>query len=208
MRLDTEDFRARYASLTEAELMGIARAYDSLSSNAQRALREEFSRRNLEPPLVDDLEPLEPAFRSLVTLSRYRDLSEAIVARSLLESAGIRAWIRDENLGRLEWQISNLIGGLRLQVDATDEEPASALLSQADPGPSFLAGEAEFSQPQCPVCQSIRISFRGAGRGAALASLYLFSLPLPLGKETWSCDACGAVWEDDEDKNGDPERAG
>jgi hypothetical protein len=198
MRLETEDFRARYATMGEAELIEIARAYDSLSTNAQTALRAEFTHRQLEPPLVDELEPLEPAFRSLVTLRRYRDLSEAIVARSLLESAGIRAWIRDENLGHLEWQISNFIGGLRLQVDATDEEAAVALLTQNASDTIALPGQAEFAQPRCPVCHSTQISFRGSYRGAALTSLYLLSLPFPTGRETWSCDACGAIWEDEE----------
>lgn len=52
----------------------------------------------------------------LTTIRRFRDLSEAIVARSLLESGGIEAYLCDENLVRLDWQISNFIGGIRLQV--------------------------------------------------------------------------------------------
>jgi hypothetical protein len=40
---------------------------------------------------MDDLSPelSEPEYRDLVTLRRYRDLSEAIVARAVVESAGI-----------------------------------------------------------------------------------------------------------------------
>jgi hypothetical protein len=55
---------------------------------------------------------------ALVTIRHYRDLSEAIVARSLLESCGIDAYLGDENLVRLAWQLSNLVGGIGLQVGA------------------------------------------------------------------------------------------
>jgi hypothetical protein len=50
----------------------------------------------------------------LTTIRRCRDLSEAIVARSLLESSGIDVNLCDENLVRLDWQVSNFIGGIRL----------------------------------------------------------------------------------------------
>lgn len=117
-----EDLVASYAKLEEPELMELARTYDSLTDSAQSALRAEFARRGLEPPLIEEVP--EPEFRSLITLRRYRDLSEAIVARSLLESAGIAVYLRDENLVRLDWQVSNFIGGIRLQVDAANEQSA------------------------------------------------------------------------------------
>jgi hypothetical protein len=41
-----------------------------------------------------------------------KDLAEAYVGRSLLESAGIPAWIADENLVRMDWFYSNLVGGM------------------------------------------------------------------------------------------------
>jgi hypothetical protein len=65
---------------------------------------------------MDDLSPelSEPEYRDLVTLRRYRDLSEAIVARAVVESAGIYCFLKDENFVRLDWQMSNLLGGIRL----------------------------------------------------------------------------------------------
>jgi hypothetical protein len=114
MNLEPEDIAEGYSKMVEGELLRLARSYDSLTDTAQAALRAEFSRRDLEPPFIEDEEEPEP--RNLVTLRRYRDLSEAIVARTLLESAGIYVFLRDENLVRLDWQMSNLIGGIRLQV--------------------------------------------------------------------------------------------
>jgi hypothetical protein len=135
-----------------------------------------------------------------VTIRRYRDLSEAIVARCLLESSGIEVNLRDENLVRLEWQISNLIGGIRLEVESKDEADAIAILDSPIPETIDYGGTAApFTQPRCPRCQSLDITFEGSSRKAALASLYVAALPLPLGQETWSCQHCGSRWIDTED---------
>jgi hypothetical protein len=187
---------ANYAAMNESELMKIARDYDSLTETAQTALRAEFARRHLEPPLIEDEDAaLE---RKLVTIRQYRDLSEAIVARSMLESNGIEVYLKDENLVRLDWQVSNFIGGIRLQVDSDDAVSAADLLDQPVP-PTIELGEGdEFIQPRCPACGSAEITFDGASRTAALPSLLLLAVPLPTGGETWSCSNCGARWEDTE----------
>ncbi len=191
MASDRNEMDANYAAMNELELMQIAQDYDSLTETAQSALRAEFARRHLEPPLIEDEEP-----RELVTIRQYRDLSEAIVARSMLESNGIEVYLKDENLVRLDWQVSNFIGGIRLQVDSDDAVTAVDLLSQPVP-PTIEMGEGdEFIQPRCPACGSAEITFEGASRAAALPSLLLLAVPLPTGGETWSCSACGARWED------------
>lgn len=179
----------------QTELMELAHSYDTLTGDAQAALREEFARRHMEPPLIESDEDA-PVQRNLVTVRRYRDLSEAIVARSMLESAGIAVFLRDENLVRLDWQVSNFIGGIRLQVDAENERNALELLEQpVQKTVAYGVGE-EFAQPHCPVCGSIEITFEGASRGGALAALYVLGLPVPAGKKSWVCSNCGARWED------------
>jgi hypothetical protein len=187
----------RYRRLDEGQLLALAREYDSLTDEAQSGLRDEFARRGLDPPLIED----EPESRKLVTIRRYRDLSEAIVARSLLESAGIPVELRDENLVRLDWQVSNFIGGIRLQVDETDAVTATELLDMPVPESIPFAGPfdhsaPEFEQPHCPKCGSVEITFEGASRAAALTSLYVLGLPMPAGAETWVCETCGARWEE------------
>jgi hypothetical protein len=195
MEQDQSEFGAIYAKMDEATLMELARSYATLTDSAQMAMRAEFLTRALEPPLIEDG---EIAPQKLVTVRRYRDLSEAIVARTLLESADIPVYLQDENLVRLDWQVSNFIGGIRLQVDEPDAQAALELLDQAVVDPISQAGEEDFEQPRCPKCGSNEITFEGASRGAALASLYLMSVPLPLGRETWRCESCGARWVDDE----------
>ncbi len=56
-----------------------------------------------------------------------------------------------------------------------------------------------FEQPHCPVCRSLDIDFQGTARKAAIASLYLFAIPLPTGPASWLCNDCGARWQADED---------
>jgi hypothetical protein len=194
MDIGTEDLIRSYEKMGEPELLEFAQSYDSLTEPAQAALRAEFTRRHLKPPEIED-NP-EAAGRNLVTVERYRDLSEAIVARPLLESAGIATYLRDENLVRLDWQISNFIGGIRLQVEQGDVAAATELLAQ--PVPDFIPfdSQAEFAQPHCPRCGSLDITFAGASRGAALATLYFLSLPFPQGRKTWICKSCAARWED------------
>jgi hypothetical protein len=200
MNLDSEDFAQGYRKMLNGELLKLAQSYDHLTDAAQSALRAEFARRNLQPPILEETAH-PPEHRSLVTVARYRDLSEAIVVRTMLESAGIYVFLRDENLVRLDWQVSNFIGGIRLQVEAADEARALDLLSQSVPEMiPFEEGE-DFFQPQCPKCGSIDITFEGSSRGAALASVTMLAVPLPLGRETWICNTCDARWEDTEDQD-------
>jgi hypothetical protein len=132
----------------------------------------------------------------VVTIKRYRDLSEAIVVRSLLESAGIVVVLCDENLVRLDWQISNFIGGIRLQVNSEDEQEAREIIDSPVPDPIDYEGEAgSYPQPLCQRCGSTNISFQGASRKAALISLYILSVPVPLGPKTWICGSCDHRWE-------------
>ena len=200
MGIEPDDLVARYGEMSEAELLAVAREYDELGEVAQGALRAEFARRGMEAPLVEDLG--EPVDGKLVTVERYRDLSEAIVARSMLEAAGIRVFLFDENVVRLDWQISNMIGGIRVQVEDKDEAAARELLSAPVANPVELADGSEFEQPRCPVCGSAEITFEGKGRTAAVASWLVLGAPvLPSGRETWLCSVCGTRWEDTDEES-------
>jgi hypothetical protein len=190
-----EDLAAQYAQMSETELMELARSYDGLLEIAQVALRAEFARRGLEPPLVE--EPREWEFRRLVTVRRYRDLAEAYVGRSLLESAGVPAWIADENLVRMDWFYSNLVGGMRLQVDERDEAAAREILEAGGPGTITYGQEESYVQPTCPKCGSAEITLGGGTeRGRSLVALYVLAIPVPPREAAWHCEACGAQWAD------------
>lgn len=64
-------------------------------------------------------------------------LEQAVVARTVLESAGIECFLADENMMRIFWPYQAAAGGVRLQVLDSDAELALELLrTQApmDPG--------------------------------------------------------------------------
>jgi Putative prokaryotic signal transducing protein len=186
--------------MSELELQNLLNDWHSLIPEARLALATEFTTRGLEfvepPPPGDNA----PEFRNLTTIRRYRDLSEALVARAVIESAGIFCFLKDENLVRLDWQVSNFIGGIRLQVAATDAAAAEAILAQPVPNTFLIPDQPGFEQPRCPRCTSTDIKWERQGRKAALASLYLLSLPLPRGAESWSCSSCGLRWVDDDNR--------
>jgi hypothetical protein len=55
-----------------------------------------------------------------VLLRRYRDLPEAVVFKSILESAGFECYLSDENMVRMDWFWSNLLGCAKLWVRLQD----------------------------------------------------------------------------------------
>jgi hypothetical protein len=88
-------FADQYSQMSEKELLRMAQSYAGLVEEAQSALRAEFARRGLEPPLIEDRTEFE--VERLVTVGRYRDLSEALVGRTVLESESIFCFRQDEN---------------------------------------------------------------------------------------------------------------
>jgi hypothetical protein len=194
-----------YRSMSEQELREIGNDWKGLVDEARSALMSEFFRRELpfDPPAWVE-EPLTE-YRNLVTIRQYRDLSAAIVARAVVESAGIYCFLKDENFVRLDWQMSNLIGGIRLQVPAVDVEAAEAVLAQPVPDSFALLDQPDFKQPRCPRCASTDITWERRGRKAALCSLYLFSIPFPRGSESWHCDSCDLRWTDEDNPAESPD---
>jgi len=67
---------------------------------------------------------------SPVVIARYGGVPEAVLAKSMLDSAGIESFLGDENLVRLDWFYSNLVGGIKLMVREEDAETARTLLKE------------------------------------------------------------------------------
>lgn len=200
MDLPREDELTRfYRSFSDQELLEIALTYDSLTEQAQNAVRAEFERRGLDPPEILD-EPSVPVaeFRKIITVRQYRELADALVARGALESAGIVCYLRDENVVRMDWVWSNLLGGIRLQVREEDRDSAKAILSEPIPEMIQTDGETPFAQPLCPRCGSLNIHYEAIHKRAGMASIILF-VPIPIPKRTWHCNDCDAQWRVESD---------
>jgi len=151
------------------------------------------------PPPRPLKEPQAPdgefELRNLVTIRKFRDLTEALLAKGSLESAGIDAVLTDENVVRLDWFWSNLMGGIKLNVDSENADAANSILDQPIPENFDVSGIGEYDQPRCPKCQSLDVNFKELDP-AAYVSLVLVRVPLH--RRAWRCHSCRAEWEDDE----------
>src|ERR1700730_12394424 len=185
----------RYVNITEDESRRLLYNAGSLTDLAKGVLKAELFRRGLavelrDPPVIDERHP------SLVTLRRFRDVPNALLAKSILDSAEIECFLCDENVIRMDWLWSNALGGIRLLVKEEDASVALELLDQT-PMEKFATGTGEFKQPRCPSCDSLDISFEMTGRRLAYVTVAV-GVPLPVKRGGWKCNSCGHAWHDSE----------
>jgi Putative prokaryotic signal transducing protein len=182
--------RDRYAGMEDGELEQLAASLDSLTTIARDTLTTELSKRGIAIPE-------KTTTSKLVMIRRYRDLPEAQIASSILDSAGIESFLVDENLVRLDWFYSNLVGGIKLQVREDDAEAAGKLLEQEIPEKFEVEGVGEYEQPKCPRCGSRDVALDELNKPIAWGASYLVGLPIAIHREGGKCNACGYTWEDE-----------
>jgi hypothetical protein len=188
---------ANYASMTDGELQRLAQNAESLTDWAWDALEDEMDRRLLKYPEESAPEcRQEMELQELVTVRQFRDLPEALLAKGCLESVGIGCFLGDDNLVRLDWFISNFIGGIKLKVKAADVEDARQVLDEPILEGLYVQGVGLYEQPRCPKCNSLDVNFKELDRPIAYMSAFL-RMPLPVQRRAWHCHACDAEWEDD-----------
>jgi hypothetical protein len=119
---------ALYAGMADGELDKLAKEAVSLSEAARDALQLEISRRQTGISPLDLAPPAEKVWPpGPITLRRYRDLPEALLAKSILDSASVECFLADENMIRMNWLLSNLLGGVKLWVRPEDADAAELL---------------------------------------------------------------------------------
>jgi hypothetical protein len=121
-----------YGSMSDGEVEKLAADAGSLSDAAKWALKLDLSRRGLKTKLEELSPPPEAAELSkVVNLRQYMTLPEALLAKSILDSAGIESFLGDQNIIRMDWFLSNALGGVKLRVREEDVEAATALLNRS-----------------------------------------------------------------------------
>lgn len=162
--------------MADGELEVLAAAIGELTEEARAALQVEMGRRGIH--IADEKQPavLPPDHPPLITIARFRDLPQALMAKGALDSAGIESFLADTNFVRMDWFASNAVGGMRLQVREEDAKDAAEILEQSIPENIALDEQGEvYSQPRCPNCQSLDIVF--------------WTL------SARKCSSCGHTWE-------------
>ena len=134
-----------------------------------------------------------------IVLRRYRDMPEALLLSSILDSADIENYLADENLIHMDWLWCDFLGRIKLCVRNADAETALNLLDQDVTERFDVDGVGEYQQPRCPVCQSLQVSFRGLNKAVDYMSAALGG-PRPLHRSLWECDTCGHQWPESSEK--------
>jgi len=201
MAENAEDEKRRllklYDKLTDTELEEIAREAPDLTETARQALAEVIASRGLNIRLAESIPSDQVEWQEMVTIRRFRDLPEALLAKGTLEAAGIEGFLADENIVRMDWFISGGIGGIRLQVKKEDAEEALSVLDEPAPERFDVEGIGSFEQPKCPRCGSLDIVHQaGVDKRFALPALAVGGIPVPVPRDDWKCKSCGAAWQE------------
>lgn len=128
---ERQRLEANYAGQSNEQLEQVAAQVSELTEMAREVLRAELTKRGLYVGQLDtptDSDSLE--FRDLVEIRRFWNLLEAELAKGLLESEGIEAFLFDDNMLRMDWFNANAIGGAKLRVDAANVEEANRILDE------------------------------------------------------------------------------
>jgi len=70
---------------------------------------------------------------TLITIARFHNEPEFLLARARLESADIECFAQDENMLRIAGWHSHILGGIKLQVRESDADDALAILRHTAP---------------------------------------------------------------------------
>jgi len=199
---ERERLAARYAAMSELELQKVTQNPGALTDWAFEALREEMAKRGLDwagkdlpvPSQMVRPDAKEDPGNTPVVIRQYRDIPEAMTDRMILEAAGIDCFLYDENMVRLDWLWSNLLGGLKLVVRQSDAEDAENVLSGTANEKFDVDGVGEYEQELCPKCASKDVSCDELLKRIAGAGL-LLGLPIAIHQKGWNCHNCGHIWE-------------
>jgi hypothetical protein len=144
----------------------------------------------------------------LVTISKFLSLGEAKLAQGKLVSAGISAFVCDENMHAMNWHIGMALGGIRLQVPDSQVVRALEVLDDFEPeegdplefGEHEEEGDDEMEEVACcPECESLEIREMPT-RTPRQITLWSAAIPFPEPptqvERHWKCLMCGYQWRE------------
>ena len=134
MDIDPREFARQYDQLSDNALLAIDR--DELTDIARSYYDAEVGRRGLTPDRAEETE--DGSGEELVDVATYVNFEEANLAKALLRSAEIPAYL--ENEVSTHWTGN---GGLRLMVPPSFREQAEEVLNAGPISDEELAAQAE-----------------------------------------------------------------
>ena len=130
------------------------------------------------------------------TVASFREPFKAHLAQGRLEAEGIPAVVLDDHLVRLDWVLSQAIGGVKIQVHEENMSQAREILA-ADCTEELSALERDQTEATpdsvCPKCGSGVLSSHPYSPWSLVPSLF-FLVPVFFRRKKWVCRDCGAAW--------------
>jgi hypothetical protein len=192
-----------YARMSELELKALADDAWTLTETGKQALFAELAGRGLNFQLATAASaPAIAPSSNLVTVRKFRDVPEALLAKGFLESGGVESFLADETTIRMDWLWSNLLGGVKLCVNREDVEAAVQILNQEIPDSFDFGGAEDFDQPHCPQCSSPDITYDDLNKPATYAIAFVLGVPVQIKSRRWNCQLCGYIWDQSDEEAG------
>lgn len=131
----------------------------------------------------------EPVAGAPVAVGWYLNPIEAHIAKGLLESEGLTAFLDTVNHATTNWPITLALGGIRLFVPPSEAERAAEILRSVEPLEEELGSDA------CPKCgSSDTVPSEGTWKLSLLSS-HVLGIPLPFTRKVRRCSGCGETWK-------------
>jgi len=133
----------------------------------------------------------------LVTIRTFTYPHEAAIIRSRLESEGIVCFLRDELTIQVHNFYSNAIGGIKLEVLATDAERALVILEEAERKNHLYVARDDTPvqlELKCASCEGENIHPDGWGSRLLHWFRELSGVTFSAGSSRYKCSDCGAIF--------------
>jgi hypothetical protein len=146
-------------------------------------------------------------FDDLVTVARFNFGYQAHLLAGKLEAEGIMAFVHDENNMSITPFISQIHGGVRVEVRQSQEAEARAIIKTLDdavtPAPELHAAldiegvTYDLVKGACPECSTASVYLRrpsALANAATIAFLVTVTLPIKL-RHDYFCYNCHHEWK-------------
>jgi hypothetical protein len=133
--------------------------------------------------------------KNWITVASFSRPFEAHLARTRLEADGITCVVSDEYLVRVDWLLSNAVGGVKLMVPVWEAERAREILR---PRPRLLVVRDASSAEEmiCPRCHCDDVYYTRYSHRAAALFVLLLGFLIPWRNVRWTCKQCGYAWKE------------
>ena len=132
----------------------------------------------------------------IATVSAHTTAIEAHIVRGRLEAEGIPAYVAFEHHIWAKWSISLLLGGVRVQVPASQHAAATAVIAAIHAGEYLLEEDTDAASeaPPCPACGSTDAKAVQWPWKMALLLIFMYALPIPFSHQIQKCRSCSRIW--------------